>query len=206
MPDPRQLRASDADRDRVADVLREALAEGRLTPVEHAERVEATYTARTLGDLEPITADLPDAHPGPVRPTAGGPADVPAERRTGRPATAASAAVAIFSEVKRRGPWYVGQHTVACAVFGAVHLDLSDAVLAEHEISIQVTSVFGSVHIEVPEDAVVHVDGLTIFGTSSAPTQPPARPGGPVIRISGFTLFGECEVHRATSRWRDELT
>ena len=52
------LRASDADRERVAEVLRDALAEGRLDMAEFEERLEATYSARTYGDLEPITRDL----------------------------------------------------------------------------------------------------------------------------------------------------
>src|SRR5690606_15273463 len=47
------LRASDADRERVADILRDALAEGRLTMEEFGERLDATYAARTYGDLAP---------------------------------------------------------------------------------------------------------------------------------------------------------
>src|SRR5690349_5550734 len=54
------LRASDADRDRVAAVLSEALATGRLTSVEHADRLEATYNSVTVDELVPITRDLPD--------------------------------------------------------------------------------------------------------------------------------------------------
>ena len=53
------LRASDADRERVAEVLRDALAEGRLDMAEFEERLEATYKARTYGELAPITRDLP---------------------------------------------------------------------------------------------------------------------------------------------------
>lgn len=59
-PNP-EIRASDADRDRVAASLREHLAEGRLTMDELEERLESTYKARTMGDLERITADLPEA-------------------------------------------------------------------------------------------------------------------------------------------------
>ena len=51
--------ASDADRDAAAGLLSCALAEGRLTPGEHAERVSAAYGARTLGELAGLTADLP---------------------------------------------------------------------------------------------------------------------------------------------------
>lgn len=51
--------ASDADRDAAAGLLSSALAEGRLTAGEHAQRVEAAYTARTRGQLGALTADLP---------------------------------------------------------------------------------------------------------------------------------------------------
>jgi Domain of unknown function (DUF1707) len=56
-----EMRASDADRDRVAGALREHCAQGRLTVDELNERLEATYTARTLGELEKVTKDLPEA-------------------------------------------------------------------------------------------------------------------------------------------------
>jgi Domain of unknown function (DUF1707) len=54
-----QMRASDADRDRVSAMLREHMAAGRLTLDEFQERLDALYTAKTLGQLDEITADLP---------------------------------------------------------------------------------------------------------------------------------------------------
>jgi hypothetical protein len=54
------MRASDADRDRVAEALREHSVVGRITMDELNERLEATYAARTLGDLQAVTADLPE--------------------------------------------------------------------------------------------------------------------------------------------------
>jgi DUF1707 SHOCT-like domain len=53
------MRASDADRDRVADQLRHATAEGRLSPDELEERLEAVFAARTYGDLDAQVGDLP---------------------------------------------------------------------------------------------------------------------------------------------------
>jgi len=50
----------------VAVILGEALAVGRLTSEEHAERLEAVYAARTYGELEPITRDLPKERTGAV--------------------------------------------------------------------------------------------------------------------------------------------
>jgi hypothetical protein len=63
-----EMRASDADRDRVAGALREHCAQGRLTVEELNERLEATFAARTLGDLEQVTKDLPeeDLHYRPI--------------------------------------------------------------------------------------------------------------------------------------------
>jgi hypothetical protein len=54
------MRASDGDRDRVAAVLREHTAQGRLTMEEFNERLEHVYQGRTHGDLQRLTADLPD--------------------------------------------------------------------------------------------------------------------------------------------------
>ena len=57
-----EMRASDADRDRVLDMLREAAGDGRLTADEFDERMEAALSSRTLGELAALTADL---GPGP---------------------------------------------------------------------------------------------------------------------------------------------
>ena len=65
VPDP-SLRASDADRDRVATTLRDHAAAGRLDPEELDHRLDVALSARTNGELEALTRDLPTA-PGPVR-------------------------------------------------------------------------------------------------------------------------------------------
>jgi Domain of unknown function (DUF1707) len=60
--DPK-IRASDADRDRTAAALREHLAAGRLTTEEFDERLDKTYAAKTLGELDELMADLPRTGP-----------------------------------------------------------------------------------------------------------------------------------------------
>ena len=55
----RDLRASDAERQTVVRRLERALREGRLTIVEFDERTQAAYAARTRGELEDLTEDLP---------------------------------------------------------------------------------------------------------------------------------------------------
>jgi hypothetical protein len=68
-----RIRASDADRDRIAAALRENLAEGRLTTEEFDERLDKALAAKTLGELESLMTDLPStaisqrADPSPDR-------------------------------------------------------------------------------------------------------------------------------------------
>jgi Domain of unknown function (DUF1707) len=59
MPNDPRIRASDADRDRTAALLREHHAAGRLTVEEFNERLDKAYAAKTLGDLDELLADLP---------------------------------------------------------------------------------------------------------------------------------------------------
>ncbi|WP_116026707.1 DUF1707 SHOCT-like domain-containing protein [Thermomonospora umbrina] len=92
------MRASDADRDRVAEELREHCATGRITLDELQERLDAVYGARTHGDLDRVTADLPEAdlyeRPVPVRQGS----SAPAPRRQGQEvATVAWSAWALVS-------------------------------------------------------------------------------------------------------------
>lgn len=55
-----EMRASDADRDKVAAILREHTAQGRITMDEFNERLEQLYQSKTYGELAKLTADLPD--------------------------------------------------------------------------------------------------------------------------------------------------
>jgi len=60
------LRASDADRERVGQILHHALGAGMLTLAETEERLAVVYAARYLPELEPVTADLPGSQPQPT--------------------------------------------------------------------------------------------------------------------------------------------
>src|SRR6201992_564125 len=91
--DPQHLRASDADREGVANVLREAAGDGRLTMAELDERLDAVYAAKTYAELEPITHDLPatGAAYTPAVPPCPGPGSAASPPRRPRwPSSAAS--------------------------------------------------------------------------------------------------------------------
>jgi hypothetical protein len=69
-----RIRISDADRERVTARLREHFAEGRLSSDELDERITATLSAKTFGDLRAVMADLPDSVPVPPGSPQGSPA------------------------------------------------------------------------------------------------------------------------------------
>jgi hypothetical protein len=206
VPDPQHLRASDADRERVAETLREAAGDGRLTMDELDERLDAVYAAKTYAELVPITRDLPDAGgasyvPAPSRPAAG---DV---RQYGGEPTSHTAA-AILGGFSRKGDWVVPKTFNAFMLLGGGEIDLRDARFSEREVSIHVVAILGGCEITVPEDATVNVNGVGIMGAFEHSAQGSGTSsGGPVINISGVALMGGVDVKRKAPKKskRDKL-
>lgn len=187
-----ELRASDADRDRVADILREALAEGRLTADEHAERVDGVLNAKTVGELEVFVRDLPAAHRRPA-----GPAYASAPSRPGPgaiPAEADASVVAVFSSAMRRGRWRAGRRLHAYAVFGSVEIDLSEAVFEYQQVVIKAVSVFGDVQIRVPENVSLRGTGGGVLGNFEVSPLDSADPEAPVVYVDGWAVLGNVEA------------
>ncbi|GAA2241008.1 DUF1707 domain-containing protein [Streptomyces amakusaensis] len=180
------LRASDADRDRIADILRDALAEGRLDPEEHSERIDRVYRAKTVGELQPIVQDLPAAPEGKSSEAyAYGPE---AEGEAGENL------VAVFSSSVRKGRWRVGRRTNAFALFGNIELDLTQALFEQRTTVINATSVFGNVEVRVPENITLRGNGNGIFGNFEVSTLEAANPDAPVVIVNGYSVFGNVEA------------
>jgi hypothetical protein len=187
-----ELRASDADRDRIADLLREALAEGRLTADEHAERVDGVLRAKTVGELEVFIRDLPAAHR-----RAAGPAGAPAPPHPSPgaiPAEADASVVAVFSSAMRRGRWRAGRRLHAYAVFGSVEIDLSEAIFEYQQVVIKAVSVFGDVQIRVPENVSLRGTGGGVLGNFEVSPLDSAAPDAPVVYVDGWAVLGNVEA------------
>ena len=195
VPDPQHLRASDADRERVAETLREAAGDGRLTMDELDERLDAVYAAKTYAELAPITRDLPD-HSGAASvpaPSRAMPADV---RQYGGEPTSHTA-VAILGGFSRKGDWVVPKTFNAFMMLGGGEIDLRDARFSEREVSIHVVAILGGCEITVPEDATVNVNGVGIMGAFEHSAQGSGiSAGGPVINVSGVAFMGGVDVTR----------
>lgn len=193
MAEPTDLRASDADRDRIADILREALAEGRLDAEEHAERIDGVYRAKTVGELEPLVRDLPGAH-APHRP-APDPGPAPSRPAPGTvPAVADENLVAVLSSTTRKGRWRVGRRTHAYAIFGNVEIDLSEAIFEYPQVYIKAVSVFGNVEIRVPENISLRGSGAGVLGNFEVDTLDAREPEAPVVYVDGVAVLGNIEA------------
>ncbi|WP_393078741.1 DUF1707 domain-containing protein [Streptomyces sp. LN704] len=187
-----ELRASDADRDRIADILREALAEGRLTADEHAERVEGVLATKTVGELDQFVRDLPAAHAAGATPAY---TTAPNRPRLGAiPAEADENVVAVFSTAMRKGRWRAGRRLHVYAVFGSVEIDLSEAIFEYQQVAIKAISVFGNVEIRVPENVSLRSSGGGVLGNFEADTLDSGDPDAPVVYVEGLAILGNVEA------------
>jgi hypothetical protein len=193
------MRASDSDRDRVADQLREALAEGRLTAEEHAERLDAVYEAKTYAELAPIVHDLPAT--GGVRPPEAASSTAPDDLPP--PKTGAPNIVAIFSGAERTGRWLIEPQTNVVAVFGGVELDLRQAVLSRREITINIVAVMSGVNLTVPPGVRVINSIADVFAGTSVPPEDTFDAEAPLIRLTGLALFSGVSVKRRAADGTD---
>ncbi|MET9606087.1 DUF1707 domain-containing protein [Streptomyces sp. NPDC006512] len=196
-----ELRASDADRDRVVERLRDAVAEGRLDMEEFEERLEAVYASRTYAELAPLTRDLPDV-PGEA-PVGVPPASLPAQggaarqswqSRIGGAGTSATA-VAVMSGFQRKGHWTVPARFNAVAIWGGGEIDLREANFAQREVVITCVAVMGGIQITVPPGVEVDVRGIGIMGAfDQRAAQAPADPGAPRVVVNGLAFWGGVEI------------
>jgi hypothetical protein len=173
---PRDLRASDTDRDRVLAVLAEAVSDGRLTAEEHAERVQRACTARTLGELADLTTDLVVASAQPVRLDGG------------------RVISGIFGPARRDGRWVVPESLTVTAMFGEVELDVTQAILQTRHVQLFATVIGGRLRLAVPDGVSVVVTAPVVLGRRRGSTPLPTGTDTPVIEIKGMVLGGEIIV------------
>ncbi|MGW7575415.1 DUF1707 SHOCT-like domain-containing protein [Streptomyces sp. NPDC054765] len=201
------LRASDADRERVAEILRDAVAEGRLAMEEFDERLDAAYQARTYRELEPLTADLPvgAAAPAPA------PAPLSLRKESGAPAPWAErivsgtdgsgAGIAVMGGFQRKGRWTIGRRFTAACLMGGGEIDLREAHFAGPEVVITCWALMGGVNIVVPPGVEIEVRGLGIMGGfDSREDGVPGEPGAPRVIVRGLALMGGVGVERKVPR------
>jgi DUF1707 SHOCT-like domain len=155
-PNSPALRASDADRDRIIELLRAALADGRLDATEFDERMGAALAARTIDALAPLTADLiaaPDSASALALPLAAVPAEPAAELLTIK---------GKHGPVRRDGRWTLPRRLALRTAWCGVTLDLTKAVRSGPELIIEMRVRGGGVELILTPGMVVDANELSV--------------------------------------------
>jgi len=134
-----------------------------------------------MGELAPLTRDLPDVEAG-----------------DGGAAAAERAGVAArFSKVIRSGRWVAGRHTRLTVRFGALIINLADAVLPGREVTVEIDAFCGKLIVIVPAGAHVIDEGGALFAKRAIYGRDSADDDrAPVIRLVGDARFSKVAVFR----------
>ncbi len=166
-----ELRASHEDRDGVAEQLRMAAGDGRLTAAELDERLELALTARTCSELAALTADLPGAS-GVAVP--GAPLAEPKDLIRIRCGSA---------HAGRDGRWAVPRRIEVGVGSGSVKLDFTEAVITGRSLRIDADVLSGHLVLVTRPGIVVDADDVTV-GSGSVKARTPWGPDVPeILRI-----------------------
>jgi hypothetical protein len=181
-----ELRASHADRDRVAEQLRVAAGDGRLTMEELDERLEKALGARTGSELAVLVTDLPA-----VGPTGSAlEASAQAKELTRIEVSSGSA--------KRDGRWVVPRAAEVKVGSGSVKLDLTQAVLTGPILQVQATVRSGSLTIVTKPGIEVVMDSVSVSSGSAKVRQP--KEAGSVPTVLRVEVSGKVNSGSITAR------
>ena len=195
-PDPAgplpALRASDVERERAADRLRNAAGEGRLTVDELDERLTRCYAAKTVAELAELTVDVVVSGPDPVP---GSPRTRGAVVKPGPGGS--STIISILSGSDRSGHWRVAPRLKVISVLGGADIDLTEAEFAAPVTEITVFSLLGGSDIRVPDGVDVQVTKFGLLGGNDVNLSdqvPP--PDAPVIHLRMVSILGGGDVNQ----------
>ena len=191
-PSSPALRASDADRDRVIELLRAAVGDGRLDQAEFDERLDAALAARTIDALTPLTADL-IAAPGSDSVLA-----LPLARTPAEPAAELLTIRERHGSVRREGRWTLPHRLRLNTAWSDVTLDLTRAVRSGPELVIELQVRGGNVELVLAPGMVVDANELSVRYTKLAISRDAVDNTPETLHIR---LAGRARHARIDARW-----
>lgn len=184
--DGRNMRVGDDERRSVDERLQRALHDGMLTSAEHAERSQQVWAARTRGDLEPLTRDLPPEEP--VEPAT--PRSEPATTEkswTQRMAGGLGTTVLVVAAA-------LGVGAIITSEDGASVFSSRVVQVAPGQEQVQVGMLFGSTEVVVPEGVRASTSGVTLFGSTECAQACQGDASGGEVVVNARGAFGSVEV------------
>jgi hypothetical protein len=186
------LRASDADRDRVIELLRAAVADGRLDSAEFDQRLDAALAARTIDALAPLAADLVAA------PGSAGALTLPAAVTPAGPAPELVTIRERHGSVRRDGRWTLPRRLALRTAWCDVLLDLTSAVRSGPELVIELRVRGGKVELVLAPGMVVDANELAVRFTELAISSDAGDSTPQTLRVR---LVGRMKHARIETRW-----
>jgi hypothetical protein len=191
-PSSPALRASDADRDRVIELLRAAVADGRLDQAEFNERLDAALSARTIDALAPLTADL---IPAPGSDSA---LTLPLAGTAAQPAAELLTISERHGSVRRDGRWTLPRRLALRTAWCDVTLDLTSAVRSGPELVIELRVRGGDVELVLAPGMVVDANELSVRYTELAISRDAGENTPETLCVR---LVGRMKHGRIGTRW-----
>jgi hypothetical protein len=182
--DPRSFRVSDRERDHAIERLKDAVSEGLIDIDEFGERTSQALVARTRGELEAVTSDLPVvADPGP------GTDDVVELKGS-------------MSSLERKGDWQVPRKLVIRWRMGSIKLDFTQTRIIHPVVEIELDVNGGSVEMRLPEGASASLDGVEArLGSVEDHRRGAPATGRPHFVLKGKINRGSVEVRGPRRSW-----
>lgn len=179
LPQQPEMRASHADRDRVAEQLRIAAGDGRLTMDELDERLDKALTARTGSELEVLVRDLPAL--------AGSAAALPAEVKELVTLEVTS------GNAQRQGRWVVPRAMSLKVRSGNIKIDLTEAVITHPLLKIQADVRSGNITLVTRPGIEVFMDEVSVRSGNTKVRVPKGEPAAATflrVEVSGSVGSG----------------
>jgi hypothetical protein len=180
-----EMRASHEDRDIIIDQLRVAAGDGRIDGDELDQRIEAAMSARTYGELDRLTKDLP-------------PSTQQASLARRSEAEASQSITISHGNTAKRGAWLVPRQLIVTLRHGNVLLDFTEAVFSgPREVEVVLDVRHANLRCLVPAGTVLDTSGLaTRHANIGQPSFGPAAPDAIRLTISGQAEHTNLRVRR----------
>ncbi|WP_370330374.1 DUF1707 domain-containing protein [Mycolicibacterium hippocampi] len=166
------LRASDADRAAVTQILEQAVGQGMLSLDEYTERVDVVLAARTRRELDTVIADLPHVRRQPA----------PAPPEVLR---------SWMSSITRKGQWTVPPRLQLVTRMCSTTLDFTSATLQSPVVQIEIDDYFSSSELILPDGATADLNGVDNVGSSTSVKVGTSPPSNRLhVVVTGRVRFG----------------
>jgi hypothetical protein len=190
------IRVSDADRDSVVRELGGHASVGRLTLAELEERASKALEAKTRGELDALTSDLPDGSQSDASQSAAQPG--------AKPRRGVRWLVSILGSARYKARFHVVRTINTFSVLGGAEIDLRNAEIEGGSLTINTFAVLGGTDILVPDSIEVDSAGIYILaGVDELGTARRPYPGAPAVKVRGFAVLGGVHLYRVPPEMRD---